>query len=102
MTKGYWVVHVYVSDMEAYRLYVAAIKAPLTAYGARYLTRGGAFECPEGSTKPRTVVIEFPSYEAALACYNGAGYAEAAKLRQAVATSDFIIVEGYDGPQPGD
>ena len=55
---------------------------------------------PEGSTRSRNVVIEFPSYQAALDCYKSPEYQEAIKLRQSVSTGDFVIIEGYDGPQP--
>jgi uncharacterized protein (DUF1330 family) len=46
-------------------------------------------------------VIEFPSPEAAVACYESPEYAEALALRRDYAVSDVIIIAGYDGPQPG-
>ncbi len=46
------------------------------------------------------VVIEFPSYEAAMTCYRSPEYAKAIALRQAAADADLIVIEGYDGPQP--
>jgi len=42
------------------------------------------------------VVIEFPSYEAALACYDSPGYQAAKALRDPVSTGDLVIVRGYD------
>jgi len=48
------------------------------------------------------VVIEFPSYEAALACYHSPEYRAAMALRQGKSTMDLAIVEGWDGPQPGE
>lgn len=101
MPKGYWIAHVDVSDAEAYKLYVAANAAAFTKYGARFLVRGGAFECPEGSVRARTVVLEFPTHEAARACYGSPEYAEALALRRNASEADIIIIAGYDGPQPG-
>ncbi len=94
MAKGYWVAHVTVTDPENYPRYVAANAAAFEKYGARFLVRGGRFEAPEGAAHERHVVIEFDSYEQALACYHSPEYAEAARLRQAYAESDLVIVEG--------
>ena len=100
MLKGYWIARVDVTDPERYKAYIAANAQPLKKFGARFLVRAGRFENPEGSTRSRNVVIEFPSYQAALDCYNSPEYQEAIKLRQAVSTGDIVIIEGYEGPQP--
>ena len=62
--------------------------------------RGGKSELPEGTMRSRSVVIEFPSYEAALACYRSPGYQAAAAHRKDRAQFDLIIIEGYEGVQP--
>ena len=100
MPKGYWIARIDVTDPERYKAYVAANAQPLKKYGARFLVRAGRFENPEGSTRSRNVVIEFPSYQAALDCWNSPEYQEAIKLRQPVSTGDLVIIEGYGGPQP--
>ena len=46
------------------------------------------------------MVIEFPDYAAAVACYHSPEYQANIKVRQPHATVDMVIVEGYDGPQP--
>ncbi|HEX2256142.1 MAG TPA: DUF1330 domain-containing protein [Afifellaceae bacterium] len=102
MPKGYWIARVDVSDPETYKRYVAANAAPFAEYGGRFLVRGGRSEAKEGTSRSRNVVIEFPSYEAALACYESPGYREALKLREAASEGDLLIIEGYDGPQPGE
>ena len=101
MAKGYWIARVEVTDPEQYKAYVAANAQPLARHGGRFLVRAGKFENPEGASRSRNVVIEFPSYQAALDCWNSADYQAAVKLRLPVATVDMVIVEGYDGPQPG-
>jgi len=100
MTKGYWIARVDVTDIEQYKLYTAANAEPFRRYGARYLVRAGRFENPEGSSRSRNVVIEFPSYQAAVDCWHSPAYQAAIKLRAGVSTIDLVIIEGYDGPQP--
>jgi uncharacterized protein (DUF1330 family) len=95
--KGYWIVQVDVKDAEAYKLYLAANQAPFGQFGARYLVRAGRSEVMEGSARSRIVVLEFPSYEAALGCYRSPEYLAAKKLREGKAEADVIVIEGYDG-----
>ena len=100
MAKGYWIARVDITDPEQYKLYMAANAAPFKAYGARFLVRGGRFENPEGASRTRNAVIEFPTYEAALACWKSPEYQAAIALRQPVSTMDLVVIEGYEGPQP--
>jgi len=100
MAKGYWIGRVEVSNEEGYKAYAAANPAIFKKFGGRFVVRAGKFECPEGHSRPRNVVIEFPDYAAALACYRSPEYQANAKIRRANAIADLIIVEGYDGPQP--
>ncbi|MBC7602273.1 MAG: DUF1330 domain-containing protein [Ramlibacter sp.] len=102
MTKGYWIGRVDVADLEAYKQYVAANAKPFAAHGAKFLVRGGQFESMEGQARARNVVIEFPSYQAALDCYRSDDYQAAIKFREGpVAVAEILVIEGYDGPQPG-
>ena len=101
MAKGYWIARVDVADAERYKAYVAANAAPLAAFGGRFVVRNGRFETPEGASRGRNVVVEFPSYQAALDCWKSPEYQAAMQLRLPVSTVDLVVVEGYDGPQPG-
>lgn len=101
MPKGYWIVRVDIADQEKYKGYIAANAKPLAKYGARFLVRAGRFENPEGTSRTRNAVIEFPTYEAAVECWHSPEYQQALKLRQPVSTADLVIIEGYEGPQPG-
>ncbi|MGR3713157.1 MAG: DUF1330 domain-containing protein [Shimia sp.] len=96
MAKGYWIARVDVDDFEQYKKYIAANAQPFADFGARFLVRAGQFENPEGTSRSRNVLIEFPSYQAALDCYQSDAYQAAIKLRAAVSTGDLVIVEGYD------
>ena len=101
MAKGYWIVRVDIRDPEQYKQYVAANAKPLAKYGAHFLVRAGQYENVEGSARTRNAVIEFPSFDAAVACWHSPGYQAALKIRQPISTADLVIVEGYEGPQPG-
>jgi uncharacterized protein (DUF1330 family) len=100
MAKGYWIGRVDIADTEKYKAYVQANAVAFKKFGAKFLVRGGRFENPEGTSRSRNVVIEFPTYQGALDCWKSPEYQEALKLRQPVSTIDLIIIEGYDGPQP--
>ncbi|MBK8007587.1 MAG: DUF1330 domain-containing protein [Rhizobiales bacterium] len=100
MAKGYWIARVDVSDDNVYAKYRDANAIAFKKYGARFIIRGGKFENPEGSSRSRNVVIEFPSYQAALDCYNSPEYKHAISIRTPISEGDIVIVEGYDGPQP--
>ena len=97
MPKGYWIANNRVDDPETYERYKAANAVPFAEYGARFLVRGGTQDTVEGDSHPRTVVIEFPSLEAAKACYASATYQAAKAIRDDAAEGRLIIVEGYDG-----
>ncbi|MGH1577478.1 DUF1330 domain-containing protein [Planktotalea sp.] len=97
MPKGYWIGHVTIDDAETYKLYQQANAGPFKEYGAKFLVRGGAQTVREGEARPRSVVLEFPTLEAAIACYESDGYQTAKAIRSAVSTGDMVIVEGYEG-----
>lgn len=95
MAKGYWIANNVIHDAAAYEAYKAANAAPFARHGGRFLVRAGQQTIAEGEARPRTVVIEFPSYAAALACYDDPDYHAALALRASIADGTLIIVEGY-------
>lgn len=94
MPKGYIIGHITVNDPEAYKEYVEKDTPILQGLGGQFIVRGGQNEVMEGATEDRHVVIEFPSYEQALAAYNDPEYQEVMKIRQRTATSTILVVEG--------
>jgi len=94
MTKGYWMVRVSVRNAERYPDYLAAARPAFEKFGAKFLVRGGRYEAMEGTSRERNVVVEFPDYETAVACYRSPEYEAAKSIRRANADADFIIVEG--------
>ncbi len=96
MPKGYLIGHVTVNDMDSYMEYVKKDTPILKGLGGKFLIRGGQSTVVEGESHERHVVLEFPSYEAALAAYNNPEYQEVMKIRHASADSTIIVVEGYE------
>ena len=92
---AYVVVEVEVQDKDGYETYKRMVPPSLTAYGGRFIARGGEVETLEGEWSPtRLVILEFPSVEQAKAWWSSAEYAEAKALRQATAQSRMIVVAG--------
>ncbi len=94
MAKGYWIARVDVRDPEAYKAYIAGAAPAFQEYGAKFIIRGGQFAAAEGQARQRNVVIEFPSYQAALDCFNSKVYQAARAHRLPVSTAEIVIVEG--------
>jgi uncharacterized protein (DUF1330 family) len=101
MAKGYWIARVDVTDPEAYQAYVRANAVAFAKFGGRFLVRGGPYKAAEGVARARQVVLEFKDYATALACYDSQEYQQAKELRAKASQNELVIVEGYDGPQPG-
>jgi uncharacterized protein (DUF1330 family) len=97
VAKGYWVAQVDVTDMDAYKLYIAANSGPIGAFGGKYIIRNGQHVNVEGSMRQRIVVIEFPSYQAALDCYASDAYQAIRPLRTSIAQCDITVIEGLGG-----
>jgi uncharacterized protein (DUF1330 family) len=94
MAKGYVIAHAEVTNPEKWAEYVAKSKIALDKYGGQPIVRGGRCEIMEGAGRARNVVLEFPSYEAALGYARSAEYAEAKKERIGAGTIDIVVVEG--------
>lgn len=92
--KGYWIARVTVGDPERYRHYAEAAPEAFRKYNARILARGGRHKQLEGEGRPRNVVIEFDSFEDAVACYNSPEYQAARAKRAAAGEAEIVIVEG--------
>lgn len=94
MPKGYVIAHATVTDPEKWGRYVAKSKIALDKFGGVPIVRGGKCEIMEGNGVARNVVLEFPSYEAALGYARSPEYAAAKAERQGAGTIDITVVEG--------
>jgi uncharacterized protein (DUF1330 family) len=100
MAKGYWIGRVDVHNEEGYKPYAQANGAIFKKWGGRFVVRGGKHTGVEGQARSRNVLIEFPDYDTALACYHSPEYQENIKRRTPHSIAELVVVEGYDGPQP--
>ena len=98
MKKGYWVVaYRSVSDESALKAYGKLAIPALEAGGGKALVRtANAIEPRESGLKQRVVVMEFESFEKAVATYNSAAYQAALQALGSAADRDLRIVEGVD------
>lgn len=93
--KAYWIAHVNVADAEQYTQYTQRAPAAFAKFGGRFLARGGRSAAMEGGpATQRNVVIEFDSYDQAVACYESEEYQQARAHREGVAQAQILIVEG--------
>jgi uncharacterized protein (DUF1330 family) len=92
---AYLLANVEITDPEGYEEYRRRVPAIITAYGGRYLARGGTVERLEGDTTPqRVVVVEFPSLKSLKAFYESPEYRPIIAIRQRTSRSHLIAVEG--------
>ncbi len=96
MTKCYLIGHVTVTNPEGYAAYAAQMPGTLQPFGARYVVRGGTSTQLEGEpVGSRTVVIEFPSRQAAEGWYASEAYQAILPIRQANSSANLAFVDGY-------
>lgn len=94
MPKAYWIVHVTITNPDAYADYIRLDTPVVERFGGSFIVRGGQHETPETKQKDRHVIVEFPDYATALACYHSDAYQKAAAIRRANSDSDIVIIEG--------
>jgi uncharacterized protein (DUF1330 family) len=99
MPKAYVIAEIQVTNPEKYADYRALSTASVAQYGGAWLARGGARAQLEGADQQhddgwRTVVLEFPSMEAARTWYDSPEYSRAREIRQANSIGRLFIVEG--------
>ena len=96
MKKGYWVV-VYksISDESALKAYGQLALPAVESFGGRFLTRSTSqIQAHEAGLRLRTILVEFDSYEIALAAHESEAYRKALQALGSGAERDFRIVEG--------
>jgi uncharacterized protein (DUF1330 family) len=86
-----------VTDPARYEEYKTEAAASIVAAGGRYLVRGGEVEVLEGDPPAgRTVVLEFPTMQAAIDWYRSEEYTAIRQLREGAARARLYAVQGVD------
>jgi uncharacterized protein (DUF1330 family) len=95
---AYWVARSKINDPVEYKKYTDRVPGIIAQFGGKALARGGRFQIMEGPDKfHRFIVIEFPTFDQAVACFTSKEYDEAAAFRRSGAGEvETIIVEGGD------
>ena len=95
MPKGYWLAtYKKIENKDNLGNYAQKATETIKSYGGQPLVRGGKYKCLEGNEFSRTVIWEFPNYDAAEKCYYSKEYQEAWKLAKSSTDRDLQIVEG--------
>ncbi|OUX53930.1 MAG: hypothetical protein CBE47_02145 [Pelagibacteraceae bacterium TMED287] len=93
--KGYWVcLYEKIAEIEIQKKYVEKATTAIQKYSGKFLVRGGKNISKEGFKSPRTVVVEFLSYDDAVKCYNSNEYKEALSILKNHAKRSLQIIEG--------
>jgi uncharacterized protein (DUF1330 family) len=81
-----------------YKKYTDLVPAIVQSHGGKVLARGGRYQTMEGPTTfRRFVVIEFPTLEAGVRCFESPEYVHAASFRRnGAGVVENTIVEGGD------
>jgi uncharacterized protein (DUF1330 family) len=96
---AYWVARSKINDPAEYKKYTDLVPAIIAKYGGKVLARGGRFQILEGPQKfHRFVVIEFPSFDQGVACFQSDEYNKAAAFRRdnGAGEVETIMVDGGD------
>jgi uncharacterized protein (DUF1330 family) len=96
---AYWIAHAKINDPVEYKKYTDQVPGIIANYGGKVLARGGRYQINEGPDHfPRHVVIEFPTFEQANACFHSPEYVAAAEYRRrnGVGEVQNVVVDGGD------
>ncbi len=96
MPGALWIAHVDVTDPEAYGKYAELAGPAIAKHGGFFLARGTRYVQLEGPDRPRNVVAQFPSLEAAETCYRSDDYQQALDHARGAAQRELVIVELSD------
>ena len=95
MPKGIWIaVYEKIENMETLKKYAVKATEAIGKYSGKFLARGGKSITLEGNQSPRTVIVEFHSFEEAEKCYNSDEYQEAHNILKGSVKRNLQIIEG--------
>ena len=93
--KAYVIALEAIHDEAMFADYRKQVPDTLVPFGGQFIARGGKWTTLEGEwPHPRTVIIEFPSREAADAWYQSADYKKIVGLRHKSSSGNLIVLDG--------
>ena len=96
---AYWLARAKINDPVEYKKYTDLVPNILKKYQGKILARGGNYQVLEGpKTFERYVIIEFPSMEQAIACFDSPEYVAAATFRRnkSAGQNELVIIEASE------
>ena len=94
--KGYWIaLYKKIHDAKNLKDYSIKVTPVIKSYGGKPLVRGGDYQCLEGENFLRTVIWEFPSYEAAMECHDSKEYQDGWAIAKDTTERNLQIIEGF-------
>ena len=94
--KGYWIaLYKTIHDAKNLKEYSVKVTPVIKSYGGKPLVRGGDYQCLEGENFLRTVIWEFPSYEAAMECHDSKEYQDGWAIAKDTTERNLQIIEGF-------
>jgi uncharacterized protein (DUF1330 family) len=97
LMKGYWVaLYKKINNLENLRDYSAKVTPIIRSYGGKPLVRGGKHQYLEGENFLRTVIWEFPNYEAAIECHESKEYQDGWAIAKDTTERNFQIIQGFN------
>jgi len=95
---AYWVARAKITDPVQYKKYTDLVPPIIARHGGKILARGGRYTINEGPHEfHRFVVIEFPTFDQGVACFESAEYQQAAAFRRAGGgIVENVMVDGGD------
>jgi uncharacterized protein (DUF1330 family) len=92
---AYWIARSHITDPPTYKKYTDRVPEIVSRFGGRILARGGRYQIMAGpETFERYVVIEFPTFDQGVACFQSPEYQDASVFRLAGGVVETVVVEG--------
>jgi len=95
--KGYWVaLYKKIDNTKNLKDYSTKVTPVIKSFGGKPLVRGGKYQHLEGEDFLRTVIWEFPNYEAALECHESKEYQDGWALAKGTTERNLQIIQGFN------
>jgi uncharacterized protein (DUF1330 family) len=95
---AYFIARYNVTNPEGFKAYGAAVGPTFAGHDMEVIVLDHAANAVEGTPPQNTVILKFPSKEAALAWYNSPEYQAIKHHRTDNSEGDIALVEGFSPP----